>query len=147
MRNVRVVSFKEGVIEAGTARLRTRREEIIQEDQLYPYAMTDHGMYLAIANMDKNLEKIGAMADPMVLKDLGWSVPESVFEGKGLPPEVMVPKNIYPVAPQAPAVVETPVKVSEETKKAVTDMVLGTEARILDEKGKDEPRSKKKHSR
>lgn len=149
MRNVRVVSFKDGIIEAGTATLRTRRETVIQEDQLYPYAITKHAADLAIANMDGNLEMIGDNADPAVLRDLGWSVPESILEEAGLSktresvggalrltappaPEKVVAK---PEVPPVPAAVE--VKVEKPEPKA-------EEPAILD---RAESKSKKKHNR
>lgn len=92
MRNVKVYSVRGTAVEVGTSRLTPRSITVLQEDQLTPQFLKEHGEYIAVANMDGVLERRGDQVNEAFLATrLGWSVPnfkEEAPKAKPLPPPI-----------------------------------------------------------
>lgn len=120
MRNVKVVSFAEGPIDAVLIRIPPRVEMTIQRDQLPPAVMSRHQRYLAIASMDGEIESLGSDVDQDYLRDdLCWDIPpaqttlhplphvEDVLTGPALDVEdVLTGPAIVAPPPAEPTLVE-----------------------------------------
>lgn len=127
MRNVKVYSVSGVALEVGTAKLAPRGITVIQEDQLTPQFLKEHGEFIAIASMDNVLERRGDQVNEAFLATrIGWHVPnfkEEKVAAKPLPPPIGTedlvprekPKGIVAPPFQRESVPENP----PEEKKAV----------------------------
>lgn len=123
MRNVKVVSFAEGPIDAVLIRIPPRVEMTIQRDQLPPAVMSRYQRYLAIASMDGEIESLGSDVDQAYLRDdLCWDIPPAQTTLHPLPSEEDVltgSEIVAPPSPTEPVLVEpTP------TEKAPDEAVI-----------------------
>ena len=93
MRNVQVISFHEGMVEAGTTRIQPETPQTIQLDQLEPKFMQTYGALIAYANMEGLVEFQGSaltrVHEVYIEKEIGWEFPtrelikEERDEGEG----------------------------------------------------------------
>jgi hypothetical protein len=159
MRNVRVISFTDKVIEAGFQRIKPREEIVIQYDLLFPYAMHYHKDDLAIASIERVAEHVGKNADMTVLKSNFWIFPKEEEKAKGAPtvkPAVdsssVTPTSVAAISDpvnEKPSLVKIEVTTDGTTKEDIEQGIMRAEIQVTPaaEEPKEEPQSKPKRKK
>lgn len=149
MRNVRVVSFVDHVIEAGFKRIPPREEVVMQYDLLFPYIMHYHRDDLAIANIERLAEHVGVNTDRQFLLGISWVFPkeEPVKTAPAAKePEAKQPEE-KPKAPEpAPPAMEVKVEGDSVSMRPVAPSDFNMPTPTVDVSGKimEEPAQEKR---